>query len=127
MLETDDLTSLTDVELAKWHAEAEGAGRKYEILAENEWRMRPMREQHRLNKRVVIIAAVISALSGIFGGLVQRYIPVCHPAAPQLQTQIQSMSGKEASTKATTPLTEPHATATTRENVSSKIPPKGQE
>jgi hypothetical protein len=81
------------------------------ILVEKEWQRRLMKEQQELNKAVVleqhslnktiarsqkwivIIAAIITALSGIFGGLLVKYgtdPPCLTHSHPQTQTQIDS-------------------------------------
>ena len=67
MLETDDLTILTDQALAKWHAEAKGAAPQYEILAENEWRMRTLRTQRDFNEAIVKKQMRLTKFSIVFG------------------------------------------------------------
>ncbi len=78
------------------------------ILAEKEWQRRLMKEQQELNKAIVLeqhllnktiarsqkwivlIAAIITALSGIFGGLLVKYAtdpPCLKQSHPQIQTQ----------------------------------------
>jgi hypothetical protein len=134
MLETDDLSVMTDQQLAKWHAEAREAAAQYAILAENEWRMRPIRkqhelnktvivEQHKLNKRLVIITAIATLVAAILGGLIQRYAPDI-TWLPKTGINIETQSGKEVNTEVPKPPKELHGSTTTKETVSSKGPPR---
>jgi len=130
MHDTDDLTTLTDFELAKWHEEAMGALPKYTILAENEWRMRSirkqdelnkflMREQHKLNRYLVIITAIATLVAAILGGVIQRYGPnITYFSQTEIHNETQLY--KKSSTKVTTPLKKLDISATTRKDISSK-------
>lgn len=113
MLEKDDLTALTDQELAKWHAEAREAAPQYEILAENEWRMRPIRkqhelnkalmfEQHKLNKRLVIITAIAALVAAIVGGLLQKYGPDISWFS-KMETRVETEAGRVGNSVAADP------------------------
>ena len=111
------------------------------ILIEREWQRRLineqqkfnkkiMLEQHELNKtiakshkRTVVILAIITALSGIFGGLIQKYGPDL-PLLHKSHIQIQKQSHKDTSLKETKPPKEFHEIETTKKSVSSKIPPR---
>lgn len=89
------------------------------FLAEMEWEEHLMKEQqefnrdimveqHKLNKRIVIIAAIITALSGIFGGLIQKYSPDL-PWLFKSRTHIQKSIGRDKDIAAT----KPHVDSTT--------------
>lgn len=52
---------------------AEMDWQEYLVDKQHEYNNAVMKEQHRLNKWVVIIAAVISALAGLFGGVIGGY------------------------------------------------------
>jgi len=104
------------------------------ILTEKEWQRRLMKEQHelnkavmveqhKLNKRVVIVAATISALAGLFGGVVGGYTQYLLGKSRQ-ENCIETTQNIQPTTQATIPLTKPHGSATTKENVSLKPPPK---
>lgn len=100
------------------------------FLAEMEWEEHLMKEQqalnraimveqHKLNKRIVIIAAIITALSGIFGGLIQKYGPDISwflKSRTHIQTNIDRDTNIEA--------TKPRETSTINETSSSKSLPK---
>jgi hypothetical protein len=124
MHENDDLTAMTDKELAKWHAEAIGRS-ECEILAKNEWRMRPIREQHRLNTYLVIITVIATLIAAILGGLIQRYGLDFIFQEKTSHTHIETQQSKGASTVATVPQTKQGAASTTNES-SSLQPPKEQ-
>jgi len=105
-----------------------------DVLAEMEWQRRLMKEQqnlnravmeeqHRLNKRLVIITAIATLVAAILGGLIQKYSPdITWPL--KTKTQIETQRGKEASPVVSVPPTKFHETATINESSSSK-PPKG--
>jgi F0F1-type ATP synthase assembly protein I len=95
MLLTDDLTSMTDQQLAKWCTEAEGR-REYEILGEQEWKRRSRIEEQKLKSPqswhetfigkviVGVVIGVIVIFAGIFIGKYITSAPL-----PQQQPQLQ--------------------------------------
>ncbi|MHB8091768.1 MAG: hypothetical protein ACYDH8_09270 [Syntrophales bacterium] len=112
MLETDDLSILTDKELAKWHAEARGAAPQYEILAENEWRMRALRVQRDFNEAIVkkqmrlTKFSIVFGLVGIIIGVVltflfPRLLPVDKRVSPSISSEQSFLSTTVTTGKAT--------------------------
>ncbi len=99
------------------------------ILAEKEWQRRLMKEQQELNKavmleqhelnkiiakshrRTVLIAAIVTALSGIFGGLLVKYTTEC-PRSSQPQPQIQTQTDRGTNTEVIKLPTKPRETET---------------
>ena len=63
----------TDAELARIQSRHHHQEEPF-ILAEKEWQRRLMREQHKLNKRVALIAACCSGLFGLLGVLIGKYL-----------------------------------------------------
>lgn len=101
MLETDDLTILTDQELAAWHMVALEAEPKYRLLAENEWKMRALRvqkdfndetvkKQMKLTKWGIILGAVVAIVGAIIGAILTATLPrmlsVGSPPSPQVSS-----------------------------------------
>jgi hypothetical protein len=112
MLETDDLTVLTDQELANWHTEARGAAPQYEILAENEWRMRVLRVQRDFNEAIVKKQMRLTKFSigfglvGIIIGvaltfLLPRLLPVEKQVSPSISAEQSFLSTTITTGKAT--------------------------
>ena len=142
MLETDDLTSLTDVELAKWHAEAKEAHPKFEILAENEWRMRTLRVQRDFNEAIVKKQMRLTKFSIVFGlvGIIigaaltflfPRLLPVEKRVSPSISSEQSFLpttetTGKATAKQATLKGIVPLATNGKNDSTSSKAPPKGK-
>jgi len=120
---SEELSGLSDDKLASAQAGWTKDNPKY-ILAENDWRRRLAEyqydlnkaivlEQHKLNKtiakshkRTVIIVAIVTALSGVFGGLIQKYGPDL-PWTHKSHTHTQIQSGRDISTRAKGPQKEP--------------------
>ena len=69
---SDDLTKLSDQELANWHAEAKGRP-EHEILAEQEWKKRLISSSPQTTKQWYEKPLGIVLLMA-FGGLIVGYL-----------------------------------------------------
>lgn len=132
MLETDHLTSLTDRELAKWHAEAKEAHPRFEILAENEWRMRQLRIHRDFNEAIVKKQMTLTrygigfALAGvIIGALLTFFLPRLLPSNKSVLPSEISIQSSQSTSESILPKTLDRHTGSEQqqENVSSKVPP----